>query len=413
MKNINIPLGFRATGWNAGIKDNSFDFGVLHSDVPGSAAAVFTKNNYPGNPVIVGREHIKKGVLQTIVVNSKNANVSSGPSGLQLAYQMCAWTGEALGVRKEHILPSSTGVIGRIMPADKIEKACRSIPENLKGADIESFAKAIMTTDTFPKILSERLDSGITILGIAKGAGMIEPNMATMLAFVLTDAEVENADLDRLLRFAAERTFNRVSVDTDTSTSDTFAIIANGKSEKKIKITEDDIKILESCSDPFSAEEQEKLKTDTHCREFIRSFLSLSLGLARMIARDGEGATKLIQVSVEKARERKRALKIAKSVVNSPLLKSAIYGKDPNWGRIVMAVGKVFDEPVPYEQLEVYLGSLSLKDADEDTLKLCSEYLGAEEVHLRIVLNEGSVNERVWGCDLTEDYVKINAHYTT
>lgn len=408
-----FPKGFRASGKNIGIKDLSLDFAVLHSEVPANAAGVFTRNNFPGNPVIVGKKNIQDGILQTIVVNSKNANVGNGEGGLIVAQNMCMWTAEALGIKQDNVLPSSTGVIGRKMPDEKVKKACSEIPDMLKNSDFELFSRAIMTTDTYPKIFSAKLSSGAVIAGFAKGAGMIEPNMATMLSYVISDAVIEKEDLDRLIRTAANRTFNRISIDTDTSTSDTFIAMANGMSGVRIEYSEREADAVENLEDPFLAGALDDIFENKAACEFVQEFLRGCLSLAKMVARDGEGATKLIEVRIEKARNKDQALKIARSVINSPLVKSAVYGTDPNWGRIVMAVGKVFDEPIPYEDLDVFFGTLPLKNADENMLKKCSEYLKNENVLIRIVLNQGSAVETVWGCDLTEEYVRINAYYTT
>ena len=228
MSQLPIPSGYLACGWNAGIKDSTLDFGCIHSSRPADAAAVFTRNQFPGNPVIVGREHVSGGRLQTIVVNSKNSNVATGPAGLELARNMCRWTAGALNIDESLVLPSSTGVIGRMPPADRLETACKELPQKLTSPDFASFSQAIMTTDAFPKARGYELESGITVLGIAKGAGMIEPNMATMLSYIVSDATMDSADLSRLLRFCVNRSFNRISVDSDTSTSDTVVLLANG-----------------------------------------------------------------------------------------------------------------------------------------------------------------------------------------
>ncbi|MBI3395184.1 MAG: bifunctional ornithine acetyltransferase/N-acetylglutamate synthase, partial [Spirochaetia bacterium] len=248
------PKGFLASGWNVGIKDDSLDFGVVFSREPAHAAAVFTKNNFPGNPVIVGREHIKSGRLQAIVVNSKNANVATGPDGLQAARNTCAWAGKALGIAPELVLPSSTGVIGRPMPVEKIQAACGAIPDRLTTGDFELFSKAIMTTDTFPKLKTESLSSGIVLTGCAKGAGMIAPDMATMLSYVCTDADMDSKDLDRLVRCVADRTFNRVSIDSDTSTSDTFVCLANGASGVRVSFPASAAAHWEASTEPVPAD---------------------------------------------------------------------------------------------------------------------------------------------------------------
>ncbi len=404
------PKGFFASGWNVGIKDDTLDFGAIHSVVPASAGCMFTRNNFPGNPVIVGREHAKSGRLQTIVVNSKNSNVATGPEGLKLAQNTCVWAADALGTTPELVLPSSTGVIGRPMPEEKIRAACASLKAKLTGADFDLFSRAIMTTDTRPKLRSVQLKSGITITACAKGSGMIEPNMATMLSYAATDAAIAPADLQRLVRCAVDRTFNRVSVDSDTSTSDTFVCLANGASNISVWFSEEAAQAWDSGDLPVP----ETLPgADRDSEEFALGLGRLCRELAQEIARDGEGATKLMEVQVTEARDRLQAVKIARSIVNSPLVKTAVYGADPNWGRLVMAVGKVFDEPVPIENLKIFFGEKPLRGAGPDALKEISAYLRSKEVTIRVSLGTGRARETVWGCDLTEDYVHINADYTT
>ena len=411
MSDTLYPRDFLASGWNIGIKDDTLDFGVVHSKVPCDAAVVFTRNNFPGNPVIVGREHIAGGKLQTIMVNSKNANVATGPGGLELCRDSCKWAGEALGIDPALVLPSSTGVIGQPMPREKIEAACKGIPDHLSGPDFNAFSEAIMTTDQFPKRDARTLVSGARIFGTAKGAGMIEPNMATMLSYFCTDARVPAADLDRMLRLVVNRTFNRISVDGDTSTSDTVAILANGVSEVEIAFPDAAATAFEELG-PREPEELTELPGITPATlEFLRSFWEMSRELAKAIVRDGEGATKVMEVRVTEARDREQALKIGRSIVNSPLIKTAVYGADPNWGRIIMAIGKVFDEPIPLTGLRIFFGDVEL--SQETDPKILSGYLQRPEIVIRLSLGTGRAEERLWGCDLNEAYVKLNALYTT
>ncbi len=411
---IPFPRDFLAAGWNIGIKDNSLDFGVLHSKVPASVGAIFTRNNFPGHPVTVGREHTADGRLQTIVVNSKNANVATGPSGLDAAYNMCRWTASALGIEANLVLPSSTGVIGRPLPVERIQAGCREIPKKLSTDGFMDFAHAIMTTDTRPKLRQAQLESSILIAGFAKGAGMIEPNMATMLSYLITDAKMESEDLQRLVRSVANRSFNRVSVDSDTSTSDTFVAMANGASNKSVGFSSKAAQYYDSLPDPFA------VNALTMCPDlsqddlaFLCAFQDICRELAIEIAKDGEGATKLIELRIEEAKNKEQALKIGRSVINSPLVKTAIYGADPNWGRLLMAVGKTFDEPVPIEKLRIFFGPHPLKDADDTALARLADYLKNDRVVIRILLGIGEASETLWGCDLTEGYIHVNAHYTT
>ncbi|HKI99914.1 MAG TPA: bifunctional glutamate N-acetyltransferase/amino-acid acetyltransferase ArgJ [bacterium] len=382
--------GFSWLGKNIGIKDDTPDFAVAFSRVPCSAAGVFTRNNFPGAPVIVGREHLRGSHLQAIVVNSKNANVATGPDGIEDARRMCRAIGAALGIEPRLVLPSSTGVIGRPLPIARIEAACREARDELQEAPeaLERFARAIMTTDTRPKWTSRRIGPA-TLSAVAKGSGMIEPNMATMLSYFFTDAALEPAALQDVLNRAVNRSFNRVSVDTDTSTSDTVVVMANGQAGPV---------------EPAAFEE---------------AFTDAAIELAQAIARDGEGATRLVEITCCEAPSQAAALAIAKAVVNSPLVKTAIHGADPNWGRFVMAVGKVFEHPVPLEALRIEFATpggpltIAAERLDEAALQRISDYLRGETVQIRIRLGQGQHAETVWGCDLSEGYVHINADYTT
>ena len=389
LKNIR---GFSWMGVNLGIKDESLDFGVIASECECSAAGVFTRNNLPGAPVIVGRENIENGRLQAIVVNSKTANVATGKAGIEDAKNMCLWTGEALGFDPKLVLPSSTGVIGQRLPIKKIHEGCKSIAENLGSSQeyIEKFARAIMTTDSHPKWSSNSVGNA-TILGIAKGAGMIEPNMATMLSYFVTDAKLSSGDLQDILERVVNKSFNRISIDSDTSTSDTVVILANG------------------------------LAGAVDAENFETALTNSAMQLAKEIARDGEGATKLIELTVSGAGSQRMALQIAKSIINSPLVKTAIHGADPNWGRFVMAVGKVFEYPVHLEDLSINFknGGLVLTvDAEKletETVDLdaISKLLQNQEIFIEVVVGAGKFSETVWGCDLTKGYIEENAFYTT
>ena len=384
--------GFSWMGINLGLKDQTLDFGVIASECKCTAAGVFTRNNFPGAPVTVGRENIQNGQLQAIVVNSKIANVATGIDGIEDAKNMCRWTGEALGIDPELVLPSSTGIIGRRLPVEKIYEGCKIIPEKLGSSPeyIDNFARAIMTTDTHPKWCSASIENS-TLLGVAKGAGMIEPNMATMLSFFVTDAKISSEQLQTILRRVVNQSFNRISIDSDTSTSDTVVILANG------------------LAGPVDTE------------IFEKTLRNSSIQLAKEIARDGEGSTKLIELTVSGAKSQEMALQISKSIINSPLVKTAIHGADPNWGRFVMAVGKVFEYPVPLSDLSIHFGTgsqvltVNAESLNADTVKLdaISELLQNQEVFLEVVVGDGKFSETVWGCDLTKDYIEENAFYTT
>ena len=384
--------GFSWLGINLGIKDESLDFGVIASECKCTAAGVFTQNNFPGAPVIVGRENLQNGQLQAIVVNSKNANDATGRAGIEDAEKMCSWTGDALGIDNDLVLPFSTGVIGKRLPIEKIRLGCKTIPEKMGSSPeyIKNFSRAILTTDSHPKWNYDSVENS-SLLGVAKGSGMIEPNMATMLSFFVTDAKFSSKQLQSMLNRVVNKSFNRISIDSDTSTSDTVIILANG------------------LAGPIDAE------------KFEETFTKSAIKLSKQIARDGEGATKLIELTVSGAKSQSMALKIAKSIINSPLVKTAIHGADPNWGRFIMAIGKVFDFPVSIDDLSIYFGKrdkiqkISAENINSNTVNIdaISKLLEHHEVFIEVVVGNGEYSETVWGCDLTKGYIDENAFYTT
>ncbi|HEY7218450.1 MAG TPA: bifunctional glutamate N-acetyltransferase/amino-acid acetyltransferase ArgJ [Candidatus Binatia bacterium] len=379
------PEGFLALAKNVGIKDNTLDLTVIYSTVRARAAAMFTRNRFPGSPVIVGKKHIANGFAQALVINSKNANVAMGKQGLDNAIETCQIVAEELGVDPYDVLPFSTGVIGRPLPMDKIRAGLSGIRDELKPDNLKLAAEAIMTTDKYPKYFSCRVGSAI-IAGIAKGAGMIEPNMATMLVYLMTDADLPKAAMKPMLRRAVDRTFNSMSIDTDTSTSDTVVLVANGLAGK-VKLG-----------------------------QFEKGLMQVCEYLVKEIARSGEGATKLITVDVHRAKTAAQAKRVAKSVANSPLVKTAVYGCDPNWGRVIMAVGKTFDRSIDPAKVTIRFGDTNVfKQGSpvECDLEALRQYLGQPEVFIGIDLGIGKASARVWGCDLTEGYIKENAYYTT
>src|SRR3990172_11037536 len=298
-KEFDHPQGFLSVAKNVGIKDATLDLTVIYSTVRARAAAMFTRNRFPGAPVIVGRKHIANGYVQALVINSKNANVAMGKRGIDNAMETCRIVGRELGISHRDVLPFSTGVIGRPLPMDKIRSGLRGIRDELKPGNLKRAAEAIMTTDKYPKYVSCRVGPA-GIAGIAKGAGMIEPNMATMLVYLMTDAELPAASLRPMLKRVVDRTFNCMSIDTDTSTSDTVVLMANGLAGK------------------------------VNLREFERGLLQVCEYLTREIARNGEGATKLMVVDVGGAKSQAQAKRVAKLISNSPLVKTALYSSHPN-----------------------------------------------------------------------------------
>ena len=379
------PQGYLALAKNVGIKDTTLDLTVIYSTVRARAAAMFTRNRFPGAPVIVGRKHIANGFAQALVINSKNANVAMGKQGVDNAVETCRIVGAELAVDPYDVLPFSTGVIGRPLPMDKIRAGLRGIRDELKADNLKLAAEAIMTTDMYPKYISVQVGKA-TIAGIAKGAGMIEPNMATMLVYLMTDAELPKSAMKPMLKRVVERTFNCMSIDTDTSTSDTVVLMANG------------------------------LAGTAKLPSFEKGLFQVCEYLTREIARNGEGVTKLITVDVNRAKTEIQAKQVAKLIVNSPLVKTAVYGSDPNWGRVIMAVGKSFDPTIDPEKVTIRFGTTTVfkKGSPVDCdLKALKQYLSQSEVSIGVELGIGKAAARVWGCDLTEGYVKENAYYTT
>jgi glutamate N-acetyltransferase/amino-acid N-acetyltransferase len=380
------PQGFRSCAKNVGVRDDTLDFTVIASDVPAAAAAMFTQSRFCGAAIIVGREHIADGQLQAFVINSKNANVATGEQGLANIQAIVHQVADELNIAPHDVLPSSTGVIGWQLPIERILSGIRGLRDEMQPNQLQLSARAIMTTDTHPKIRACKIGNAI-LVGMAKGVGMIEPNMATMLSYFVTDAQIAPAQLKQCLQEAIDLSFNMVSVDTDTSTSDTVAIMANG------------------------------LAGPVDLNEFRSALKLMAIELAQDLARDGEGATKLLEVRVEHATSFAQAKRVAKSIVNSPLVKTAIFGTDPNWGRVAMAIGKCDEQKdiVP-EKVSIAFGDLLVyqgRAMDQENLPQLRAYLQQPEVVIRVSLGLGSVGATVWGCDLSYGYVKINGEYTT
>ena len=393
---VTTPRGFRAAGVAAGIKANGgLDLALLVSDTPAHAAAVFTTNKATAAPVVVSREHLVRsgGIVRAIVVNSGCANACTGADGLQVARDMTAETARLVGCRGDEVLVASTGVIGVGLPADKVRAGLAVAIRGL-GADQGSLvARAIMTTDPFPKESAIEIAIGggdVAIGGMAKGSGMIEPMMATMLAFVTTDAAVPKPLLDRALREAVDVTFNAITVDGECSTNDCVILLANGASG---------ITVDEGSYDVFAA------GLTAVCRE-------LALG----IVRGGEGATKLVTIDVTGGRSDDEAKRAARAIANSPLVKTAVHGADPNWGRLVAVAGRAgvgFD----LDRARVQIGDVELFAGGrpfDERAALASDHLTGTDVALHVDLGTGGGGTaRMWTCDLSADYVKINAEYRT
>lgn len=379
---MNKPKGFKSYVTNVGIKNDTEDFVVVLSEIPAAAAAVFTKNDFVGEPIKIGREHIKDGILQAIVINSKNANVATGEQGHMDALAICEAIARKFCIERKEVFPSSTGVIGVKLPIKKILAGIRNMPDNLPDFNIKDIATGIMTTDRYPKFITRRVGEAV-IAGVAKGAGMIEPNMATMLSFFFTDAALPSGLLDKALKRAVDRSFNCLTIDSDTSTSDTAAIMANG------------------------------LAGPVDEAEFETTLSEMCIHLTKEIARNGEGVTKLIEVEIVNAISEEQAKIIAKTVANSPLVKTAIYGCDANWGRIAAAAGKC-NQGINPAKMNIYLGIRPVfyhgkpVAFDEEILK---KYLSGTDIRILVDLNQGKEKSMVWTGDFTEGYIKENASY--
>jgi glutamate N-acetyltransferase/amino-acid N-acetyltransferase len=392
---ITAPAGFRASGVACGIKKGgNKDLAVVISEDMASVAGVFTTNKVFAAPVSVSREHIKKGTAKAIVINSGNANACNGQEGLDNAVEMCKATGAELGVSGYDVLVASTGIIGVPMPMDNILMGISKAAKKADAVSGKGAAEAIMTTDTYAKEAAVEFDLNgrkVRIGGMAKGAGMINPEMATMIAVITTDARVEPVMLRDLLKEAVETTFNCITVDGDMSTNDTVFIMANGASGVKIG------------------------ETGKTKRMFAEALKHLTNDLAEEMVKDGEGASKFIQIIVDGARDHKEAKSVGLKVANSLLVKCALFGEDANWGRILAAVGSSGAD-VDQRNIDVYI-------ADEAVFKKGSgtafcrdkveELMKGKEIDIRVELNKGKGKARILTTDLTYEYVKINAHYRT
>ena len=390
---IASPLGFSADGLHAGFKKKKLDFGWIVSEVPASVAGVYTTNKVIAAPLLVTKASIQKSQkLQAIVVNSGVANSCTGQQGLDVAYKMQRLTAKKLKIEPDLVGLASTGVIGEQLPMDALKNGLSQI---LVSGKAEDFAEAILTTDTCTKtcVVTEEFGSDlVTMAGVAKGSGMIHPNMATMLAFITCDANISSATLQKALSQHVETTFNQITVDGDTSTNDMVLVMANG------------------------CRQNEEIQPDTEeFEKFSKMLRYLMADLAKKIAKDGEGATKLIEVNVRHAKDEQSGRMIAKSVVGSSLVKTAIFGQDPNWGRILAAIGYAGAD-VSVDNIDIWIEGIPVMQASSPVAfdpEETSDAMAGELLTLTIDLHDGAAEAQAWGCDLSYDYVKINALYRT
>lgn len=390
------PKGFKAAGVHAGLRYAKKDLGVIVCDVPASCAAVYTQNHFQAAPLKVTQQSIAtEQKLQAVVVNSACANACTGERGLKDAYEMRELCAQQFGIAPHLVAVASTGVIGEFMPMEKIREGMKKLQPGILPENAEAFQTAILTTDTVMKkaCYQTTIDGKtVTIGGAAKGSGMIHPNMATMLAFITTDANISSPLLQETLRSITDVSFNQITVDGDTSTNDMVIVMASGLAGNK-ELTPD----------------------HPDWENFYEALKKTCEDLAKQIAKDGEGATKLIEVRVNGAKTDDDAKKIAKQIVGSNLVKTAIYGADANWGRIICAIGYA-GAMVDPDNVDISIGPISMLKGSEPqpfSEEEASAYLQNDEIVIEVDLHLGSGTGIAWGCDLTYDYVKINASYRT
>ncbi|WP_304509717.1 bifunctional glutamate N-acetyltransferase/amino-acid acetyltransferase ArgJ [Anaerotignum sp.] len=395
---VTAPKGFLAGGLHCGVRasQSKKDLAMIYSQTPCTAAAVYTQNKVYGAPITVTRNNITNGIAQAMICNSGNANTCNA-DGIEKAEAMCQMTAEALGLSPEDIIIASTGVIGAVLPLEPIAKGIKELAPQLTADGGALAAEAIMTTDTQAKEEAYAIEIGgktVTIGAMAKGSGMIHPNMATMLGFLTTDAAISTPMLQKALKLAVDDTFNMVSVDGDTSTNDMVSIMANGTAENPL---------IEGEGADFDA--------------FLAVVKEICTSMSKKIAGDGEGATRLLECSVNSAPSTALAKAIAKSIITSSLFKAAMFGADANWGRILCAIG--------YTEGEFDIDTISVDiSSSKGNIHVCENGAGVifdeeaaknilleEEIHIQVEMNQGSGMATAWGCDLTYDYVKINGDY--
>jgi glutamate N-acetyltransferase/amino-acid N-acetyltransferase len=394
MKKMDCP-GFLTAGVVSGVKKNGKkDLGLIYSEVPLTVAAMFTRNLVKAAPVLLDQQRTANGSCRAVIVNSGNANCCTGEQGLRDAIRMGHLAAQGLMVDEEDVLVASTGVIGEPLPFEKIESAAPGLIKALAADGIADFAEAIMTTDTIAKVVSrygELAGKSFTVTGAIKGAGMIRPDMATMLCFVMTDIVARPETLQEMLKKAVARSLNRMTVDGDTSTNDTVLLMAGGHSTVKV-VSENQKKVFQSVLD------------------------ETMIDLAKWLIKDAEGATKLVEIVVKGAKTKAEAHKIADTVANSPLIKTALFGEDANWGRILAAVGRA-GIPMDPKKIDIFFGSVQMvksgfgcgKEAEAEATMVLKQ----DEFTVTIDLNLGPKTETVYTCDFSIDYVKINADYRT
>lgn len=404
---ITTPRGFKAAGTKCGLKKDKKDLALLYSEVPAQALALLTTNRIQAAPLKITREHLRDGRAQAIIINSGNANACTGKKGLEAARLMTEQTARHLKIKEEDVLVASTGIIGRPLPLDKISRGIKELVKRLKSEGGLSAAEAIMTTDTFPKEIAVKLrvkGKEVFIGGMAKGAGMISPHLATMLAFITTDVLIAKRVLRKILKDSINKSFNMITIDGDMSTNDMVVILANGL-----------------------AKNEELREGERGSQLFQRALDFVTLSLAKMVVADGEGATKFVEIKVEKAPGSQEAKKAACSIANSNLVKTALFGEDANWGRIMAALGQAGIK-LKEERLSICLSPLGGKgkcpsgeeqvivkrgQAVEFDKAIIKKIMSGENIRISVDLGLGRGEATVWTTDLSEQYVRINSRYLT
>jgi glutamate N-acetyltransferase/amino-acid N-acetyltransferase len=394
MEKVGCP-GFLTAGVACGLKkNNDKDLGLIYCETSANVAGVFTRNFVQAAPVLLDRQRITSGLCRALIVNSGNANCCNGDQGMQAALRMGKSAADGLGVSEDEVLVASTGVIGEPLLIEKIESAVPGLIDAMHQDGVFNLAEAIMTTDTVPKVISRRGELNgktFTITGVAKGAGMIRPDMATMLCFVMTDIQASPDVLKQLLVASVNRSLNRITVDGDTSTNDTALLMANGVSGIKIE-------------------------TSAQQEEFQAVLDDVLIALARWLIKDAEGATKLVEIIVKGAASDSEAHKIADTVANSNLTKTALFGEDANWGRILAAAGRA-GVPIEPQKIDISFGPVMMiqngMGCGQAVEAEATKVLKQSEYDITIDLKMGSCSARVFTCDFSIDYVKINADYRT
>ena len=392
---VTAPKGFLAAGIACGIKKRKKDLALIYSEVPAAAAAVFTRNRLQAAPVLVTKEHIRSGAARAIIANSGNANCATGQRGLKDASQMASDCAAALGVKPKEVLVASTGVIGRFLPMEVVGQGIEAVAKQLSSEGSHSAAEAILTTDHTVKETAVQFSlhgNKVSIGGIAKGAGMIAPEMATMLCFITTDAKIAGPVLQRALSHVTETTFNAITIDGEMSTNDMVLVLANGKAGNST---------IQSGSAAY--------------QEFTAGLKQVMEELAKRMVRDGEGATKFVEIDVTGAEKKEDAKKMAHRIANSLLVKTMLHGADPNWGRIAACVGSS-GAPVRMNRVEITIGTILVflkGEPVEHSREELKQSLLNPEIQIGVDLGEGKSSARIWTTDLSTEYIKINSGYTT